>query len=287
MKIDPESLIVRTERGLMRRLPPGMVLWANAQLHRRFGEPELHELKHLVTPGSIAIDVGAHFGTFSYALSRLVGKKGLVLSFEPIEEDAQLIERGATFLRLPVEVQHYALSSQSGSATIHIPYLHGAEKTALSSLEGTSAADGETRTITVRRLDDVLAARGDSRPVSFIKIDVEGHEIAVLNGAMATLAKHRPNLLIEVNNDSGPDHMREVFDLITTQGYRGEFLEAGKYRKPLSAFDMEKHQLAAAGNVLSDAYVNNFIFMPESDRATTAGSPLLSGGIGEESSRCE
>jgi FkbM family methyltransferase len=258
-----ESLIVRTERGLMRRLPPGVVLWTNAQLHRRFGEPELHELKHLVTPGSIAIDVGAHFGTFSHALSRLVGKQGLVLSFEPIAEDADLIARGAKFLRLPVEVQRYALSSESGSATIHIPYLHGAEKTALSSLEDTGEMPGETRTVPVRRLDDVLAERGDARPVSFIKIDVEGHEIAVLNGTRETLARHRPNILIEVNNDHGRDHMTAVFELIVSQGYRGEFLEGGKYRKPLSAFDLERHQLAAAGNVLSTDYVNNFIFLPE------------------------
>jgi hypothetical protein len=87
-----ESLIVRTERGVMRRLPPAFVLWANARLHRMFGEPELHELPRLVRRGSIAIDVGAHFGTFSYTLARLVGKQGLVLSFEPIEEDAILIK---------------------------------------------------------------------------------------------------------------------------------------------------------------------------------------------------
>jgi FkbM family methyltransferase len=264
MKMNLESLIVRTERGFMRRLPPALVLWANAQLHLRFGEPELHELKRLVTPGSIAIDVGAHFGTFSYALSRLVGKKGLVLSFEPIEEDAQLIERGAKFLRLPIDVQHVALSSQSGTATIHIPYLYGAEKTALSSLEQSGEMAGDSRTIPVMRLDDVLAQRGaDARPVSFIKIDVEGHEIAVLTGALNTLAFHRPNILIEVNNDPGIEHMQDVFDLILAQGYRGEFLEFGTYRKPLSAFDVKKHQLAAAGNVLSEAYVNNFIFMPE------------------------
>jgi hypothetical protein len=57
--------------------------------------------------------------------------------------------------------------------------------------------------------------------------------------------------------------MTAVFELIRSQGYRGEFLEAGKYRKPLSAFDVERHQLAAAGNVLSSDYVNNFIFLPE------------------------
>ena len=260
-----ESLIVRTERGFMRRLPPGPVVWLNAQLHRRFGEPELHELKRLVTPGSIAIDIGAHFGTFSYALARLVGTQGLVLSFEPIEEDADLIERGMRFLRQPVNVHRYALSSQSGTATIHIPYLHGSEKTALSSLEVTGAEPaGESRTVPVKTLDDVLAERGaDSRPVSFIKIDVEGHELSVLRGATHTLSTHRPNLLIEINTGDDAGHITDVFNLVTSLGYRGEFLESGQFRKPISAFDVERHQRATAGNELSRDYVNNFIFLPE------------------------
>src|SRR5688572_14771899 len=85
--VTPAALIVRIERGLMRRLPAGMVVSANARLHQWKGEQERRELPRLVTPGTIAVDVGAHFGTYSHALARLVGKDGLVLSVEPIAED--------------------------------------------------------------------------------------------------------------------------------------------------------------------------------------------------------
>ena len=54
-----EALIVRAERGAMRKLPPGLALWSNAQLHRVLGEPELKELPRLVRPGTLAVDVGA------------------------------------------------------------------------------------------------------------------------------------------------------------------------------------------------------------------------------------
>lgn len=255
-----EALIVRAERGVMRKLPPALVLWANAQLHQRVGEPELHELRRLVAPGSIAVDVGAHFGTYSYALARLVGKQGRVISLEPIEEDAAALESGARRLRLPIEVMRCAASSRDGVAEIFVPFLHGSEKTALSSLEG-GAGQGESRQVPVRRLDDILADVG--QPVSFLKIDVEGHELDVLAGAGQTLAVHRPNILIEINDDLGDRPVQAVFDAIASRGYRGEFLENGTLRRSLSAFDVEKHQNAAADDVLSKAYVNNFIFMPE------------------------
>lgn len=254
-----EALIVRTERGLMRKLPPSAALWSNAKLHWFFGEPELHELSKLVRPGTVAIDIGAHFGTYSLALAQLVGKRGQVISIEPIEEDALMLERAAKQLHLPIEVVHCALSSKDGFAEMHIPSIHGYQKTALSSLEpGDPGA--ETRSVATKRLDDVLA--GTNRPVSFIKIDVEGHEIDVLKGGLETLRTHKPAILIEVNNDLGHRPVEAVFDLILAQGYRGEFLEAGKYRRPLSAFDVAKHQISAADDVLSKDYVNNFIFMP-------------------------
>lgn len=254
-----EALIVRAERGVMRKLPPALVLWANAQLHQRVGEPELHELRRLVAPGSVAVDVGAHFGTYSYALARLVGKQGRVISLEPIEEDAEALESGARTLRLPIDVMRCAASSREGVADIFVPWLHGSGKTALSSLEGGSGA-GKTRQVPVRRLDDILANVG--RPVSFLKIDVEGHELDVLAGAAETILTHRPNILIEINGASGDRPVHTVFDAITSKGYRGEFLKNGTLRKPLSAFNAEKHQ-PATENVLSKAYVNNFIFMPE------------------------
>lgn len=254
-----EALIVRTERGLMRKLPPSAALWSNAKLHWFFGEPELHELSKLVRPGTLAVDIGAHFGTYSLALAKLVGKRGQVISIEPIEEDAQMLERAARQLHLPIEVVHCALSSEEGFAEMHIPSIHGYQKTALSSLEpGDPAA--EIRRVVTKRLDDVLAE--NSLPVSFIKIDVEGHEVNVLNGGLLTLRTHKPAVLIEVNNDLGHRPMEVVFDLILAQGYRGEFLESGKYRRPLSTFDVTKHQISAADDVLSKDYVNNFIFMP-------------------------
>ncbi|CAA9546413.1 MAG: hypothetical protein AVDCRST_MAG43-641 [uncultured Thermomicrobiales bacterium] len=258
-------LIARVERGAMRKLPPALVVGVNAMLHQRLGEPELHELKHLVRSDAITVDVGAHFGVYSFALARLAREGGRVIAIEPIAEDADLIERAARTLRLPISVVRCALSSHTGEAPLRVPRLGGAQKTALATLEDAAQAGDaggmETRRVPVRTLDDVL--RHVDRPVGFLKIDVEGHELEVLDGARETLAQHRPNILIEINHDLGERPPETVFDRILVHGYRGEFLEAGRLRRPLSAFDVERHQVVAADNVLSRDYVNNFIFLPE------------------------
>lgn len=253
-----EALIVRIERGAIRYLPSGLVMLANARIHRWKGEPELRELLRLVATGSIAVDAGAHFGTYSYPLSRLVGKRGKVISVEPIEEDARFLRAAARQLRLPIEVHHCALSSSLGIMTLHVPDLHGKRKTALSSLEA-AGSGGTTREVVVKQLDDLLEEA--ERPVSFIKIDVEGHEIEVLKGAEATIARHRPNLLIESDRGLRESAPMDVFDRMHSFGYRGEFIDGMGQRRPVSEFDTETHQ-NPEHDVLSPEYIANFLFTP-------------------------
>lgn len=258
------STLARMERGVMRRLHPAAVVLANYLIHLRWGEPELHELHRLVRPGAVAIDVGAHFGVYSMALARLVGRRGQVVSIEPVAEDAAMVRRAMRTLRLPVTVVNCALSAVAGEATLRVPLLGGAQKTALATLEAEAQArdvSGFTeRVVPVRTLDEMLV--NIRMPIGFIKIDVEGHELAVLDGARETLRQHRPNLLIEINDDLVGEPMTEIFSRIERQGYRGEFLEDGRYRRPVSAFDPERHQRGVA-TPLSRAYINNFIFLPE------------------------
>ncbi len=253
-----EAVIVQTERGAMRRLPPGLVFEANARIHRWKGERELRELSRLVAPGTIAVDVGAHFGTYSHALCRLVGKGGRVIAFEPIEEDARYLMMAARQLRLPMDVHNCALSDANGTAELTIPDRHGNRKTALSSLESHEAG-GETRMVEVRRLDDVLADIDWS--VSFIKIDVEGHESSVLRGSVETIRRNRPNLLIEIEERFHDGPAADTFEQVLAMGYRGEFLNATGQRRPISEFDPALHQNPAI-DVLSRDFIANFIFTP-------------------------
>jgi hypothetical protein len=101
----------------------------------------------------------------------------------------------------------------------------------------------------------------DLRDVSFIKIDVEGHELEVLRGARGTIKREAPNVLIEVEQRQLDHPMQTVFDLLEGWGFRGFFLK-GRQLLPLSEFSLPLHQRASGGEAVPREYINNFIFRP-------------------------
>jgi hypothetical protein len=104
-------------------------------------------------------------------------------------------------------------------------------------------------------------------PVGFIKVDVEGHELAVLRGAHALIARDRPTMLVELEERFGEGSIARVREFLEPQGYRGLFLD-GKNLHPVAAFDPARHQMMANWGTLG-SYINNFIFLPEERQTET------------------
>jgi FkbM family methyltransferase len=170
---------------------------------------------------SCCIDVGANQGAVLEHMTR-IAPHGQHLAFEPLEDHvARLVGRFPT-----ADVRNVALGDRNGQAQ----FMRRAE-TGLSSLE--TVPDGEDPevwrgpihdgarrvTVDVRRLDDELPA--DFQP-SLIKIDVEGVEHAVLEGAQGTLADHRPVVALE-HGVGATHHGYEaggIHDILTCCGLR-------------------------------------------------------------------
>ncbi len=177
-----------------------------------------------------------------------------VISFEPIPWMAKRLARkfGAG-----VTVREMALSSVDGTALLHIPILDGAPVTALSSLRADKSAQGRDITVRTARLDDVYDGQ-----VGLIKIDVEGHEEAVLDGAKQTIARCRPRFLIEMEERHAPGVRNRVAAFFADLGYAGFFLQSGTIR-PIAVFDEETMQDPL--RIEGGAYINNFIFLPSEE----------------------
>jgi hypothetical protein len=114
--------------------------------------------------------------------------------------------------------------------------------------------------VDVTTLDDFFAERPHGP--NYLKIDVEGHELAVLNGARRTLATYRPTILVECEARHRPDaDVRPVFEFLQSLGYTGSFF-LNRGRRPLAEFDPAVHQRLdpAKPERLPRGYVNNFAF---------------------------
>jgi FkbM family methyltransferase len=139
-------------------------------------------VRRLLRPGMHAVDVGANIGYYMLLLAQAVGPGGTVSCFEPDPDNLVELERN---VRL------------NGLASVRIhPAAVGAENTTVElrgGINGTVSAGGELR-VPLVRLDSAV-----TRPVDFLKVDVEGYEGHVLAGARQILTQDRPNLLLEVH----------------------------------------------------------------------------------------
>jgi hypothetical protein len=103
--------------------------------------------------------------------------------------------------------------------------------------------------------------------VGFIKVDVEGHELAVLLGARKILERDRPAILVEAEERHRPGAVQSIRDLLTPLGYHGFMLDAGRL-SPISNFDATRDQFIPADRVdnlnggnYEGRYINNFVFV--------------------------
>ena len=213
-------------------------------------EKELRLVKQVIFRGGVTLDIGANNGVYTYALSPLSRR---VEAFEPVPACARTLE---AFRATNVRVHEVALSSSNGAGQMYVPLKGGLADTALASFSRPPGSF-ETIPVAVRRLDEYGFDH-----VSFIKIDVEGHELDVLRGARETIERCSPVLLIEIEQRHLGFPIDLVFDEVGRLGYRGFFLDRGR-ATALSEFSFETHQEPFLQDVLSPNYVNNFIFIHE------------------------
>src|SRR5215813_3417886 len=143
--------------------------------HVLTGEPELRFVASLCDRDRWTIDIGANRGM--YAAAALPFSKG-VIAFEPQSHLAALMRK---CLPRSVEIRECAVSHTSGPVELVVPAdprFHAEARVVRDAAGGGRPSDHVVQSVSAVRLDDVI-----DRPVGLIKIDVEGHELAVLQGA--------------------------------------------------------------------------------------------------------
>lgn len=212
-------------------------LWAR---QRQGGDLTALISDHLVRDGMTVIDVGASWGLFSYHLARRVGSAGLLYSFEPHPLNASVLQKLAA-ARPCVQFRPVAVSDATGHAEVRVPKVRSRLVTAQSSLahdfEGVAVETVEVPTV---RLDDEV---GTERRIGFVKIDVEGHELAVLRGGASMFRRWLPPVLIEIEQRHLAVPIGDVFRQLQDLGYHVFYVKQSRLR-PVASFDLHRDQLS-------------------------------------------
>lgn len=200
---------------------------------RRKNEPGLKILSLLCDKNKISIDVGANEGIYSYYMLK---HSEQCIAFEPIPHWGKYLRQA--FKNEKYELYPLALSNQNGVATLKMPVeAHG-----LSSIEAKwppiEHFDEKiiTYDIETKRLDEYKFNN-----IGFIKIDVEGHEESVIEGAINTITKSLPNLMIEIDGRHNKDSLARINKELGSLGYHCFFYFQDELL-PLKLFDFNKHQ---------------------------------------------
>ncbi|MFI9046346.1 FkbM family methyltransferase [Streptomyces sp. NPDC053427] len=237
------------------RLPGRLVAAVAAGLYPRF-EPELGRLADFCPPGGTAVDVGGWLGPWTRRLARRADR---VVTIEPVPHLARLI---ASVTPAHVDVVSAAAADHSGCATLWLP-ADGRGDRGVSSLVRREL-HGAALDVPCLPLDSLALTS-----VTFIKIDVDGGELAVLRGAARTIERELPALFVELETRIQP--LAPVLDWTAAHGYHGWVLPHSHWT-PLADFDLSAHQsrtshVAEHGLLRRSLaphrrYVNSVLFLP-------------------------
>jgi FkbM family methyltransferase len=216
-----------------------LVLYAGYKRHFEAGPIE--RLQEFIPTGSVVIDVGANVGFFSLRFARWVGSGGEVISIEPEDRNYEILV--AALKRQGPSGRVRALkavaAATAGPMFLEINKLHPADHKL--SRDGTGVA------VEAVRLDDLVQDKGAQNP-SLVKIDVQGAEMLVLQGAPDILGLAGPALFVELHEEGLQRYgasVSAILDYLSRYGYEPHWLmRNGPHRKSSAAEVCAK----AAGN---------------------------------------
>ena len=176
----------------------------------------------LVKNKKVVWDIGANAGFYTIAFSTLVGPGGRVYSFEPLAKNvSNLLRHIALNSASNVTVVSGAVTRYSGPIGFHV-----------TGYDTTGRVDASLKEYVVQgwSIDDFVAAFPESTP-ELIKIDVEGAEAGLLEGASSLLKVMGPEIILAVHSH---DLWRRCFDILSAHGYQLETLGGLRHEGPVN-----------------------------------------------------
>lgn len=183
-------------------------------------EPRVTRLfSSCLRPGMVAVDVGANIGYYALLEARLVGKHGRVIAIEPVPENARVFLQNVVANGYSnITFRQTAISDRVGRLPLRL--------SPKSNWHSLSDVPWPTRELFVDVCTlDRLLHRETLPSVDLVRMDLEGHELAVINGMRETIEKYHPRLLIELHpHIVGSEATVQYLRQLETLGYSPEWM---------------------------------------------------------------
>jgi FkbM family methyltransferase len=221
---------VRLDKGFMMNLdlqdPEQLKVYFYGHYHERY---EAGLVARLLEDDDVFWDIGANVGYFTLVAATALAGRGQIIAFEPGKNAyARLTENIALNPYQNIKTYPLAVSDREGEAVLHVSGDIADSSASLFVTGGDQAGDEVCRTVA---LDQFLTAAG-LRPPTLIKLDAEGAELAVLQGAQGLIAQATPMFLMEMeekNLQAAGASKAAIQQFLTGYGYRAAHLNKGRW----------------------------------------------------------
>lgn len=227
------------------------------------GEFDQYEFKfaeNFLRPGMVAIDIGAHHGIFTLLAAKRVGKSGRVIAFEPSPRELKALLFHVKINRLSnVSIEPFAVANSEGKEDFFVCMQ---KSTGCNSLRAPQFGERLVKIpVSVKTLDGFARGTGLEN-VDMVKIDAEGAELEILQGASFFFQRNRPIVLCEIAEKRTRIwgyHASQLLDPLLAYGYKWfEPTREGRLRPLISAGEIiEGNFIAVAQENL--AWINDFL----------------------------
>ncbi len=231
IKISKDGLTLTTNDGVTMICDPEDERTVPLEI-LNFGDyemPEMRMIRKFLNKNSVIIDIGANVGWYSLSLSKYV-PHGSIMAFEPMPSIFEHLKKNIELNNIVnIRAQNIGLSDKPGILGFYYDPKFSAATSLRNLHENRKKKKIRCR---VRRLDDFIL-RTTSR-IDLIKCDVEGAELFVIKGALETLKKTRPVLLLEMLRKWSAKfgyHPNEIIDLLGSIGYHCYYARNGRLAK--------------------------------------------------------
>lgn len=202
--------VVRTVEGMTFDLDLGEMIDVGLFL-QQYERDIVALVERLTQPGWTVFDIGANIGAHTVRFSRLVGARGRVFAFEPMDYAFNKLTRNLSLNDAQnTRAFKLALSDENDDAR-RVNYR--------SSWSTTGERRAESSSVEFKRLDDWCIEHDITR-VDLIKLDVDGHEWQVLEGGLTSIKRHRPIVLIEAGAWHFTSRETNPLEVLVTSGYK-------------------------------------------------------------------